>query len=133
MQEVIRKINAIYDLRCSIAELKSQKESVEKPLFSSYDDIEKIYHIYLKLMKDTKENRMIFLFVVIYFYCPDRLWGSYMKKQLRKKIASTTGMQASFISAKCNNLRFYYTKYSEFRDNADALIKAVKREMEVKE
>ena len=132
MENVIDTIRNIKTARIELQKAIRNDKLATSPQLTDLSFIEKIYNAFLEDKGEyiTVNDRKVFIFVVIYLYAPQKLFGGKMPHGMRRAIANITGITcASVISATCTELMVLYTTYSDFRRGVDELLNRVMERM----
>lgn len=132
MEQIIETIKRIEKARTALRQAIVDNELATSPRLKDLALIPKIYEIFkdIKGGDITVNDRKEFIFVVIYLYAPQKLFGGKMPHGMRRAIANITGITcASVISATCTELMVLYTTYSDFRRGVDELLNRVMERM----
>lgn len=124
------RLRSIKDER---TKLDDEEKMLSNPALSDYDDIPKIFdychEAYEQLHPRTRvrasEIRRKYLFVILFLYSPKTLAGGKMSSGLRTKIAEALGVEPTNISHYHSDIWFYYTVYSDFREDVNQLFSIV--------
>lgn len=94
----------------------------EVPLFSDYTKIPSLYEHFSLSHKKGVQTRRVFLFAVLLLFCPMKLVGDKISKNLRKILSSTVGETGENLSYDFTLLKFNFEHYAGFRDEACRVI-----------
>lgn len=128
MKQIIETIKRIERARTALRQAIVDNELATSPRLKDLALIPKIYEIFkgIKGGDITVNDRKEFIFVVIYLYAPQKLFGGKMPHGMRRAIANITGITcASFISSTCAELLILYTTYDDFQQEVDRLLNKV--------
>lgn len=127
MDRVTEKLRRIERSLMVFRQAVSSKEMESSPLLRDLSIIQDIYKILEENKKGhvTANDRKVFIFVVVYLYAPSKLLGGKMPQGMRKAISKTMGVNSSYISRTCTELKILYSTYSDFRQEVDRLLSAV--------
>lgn len=108
MEEFYKKIADIKELNARIKELEKQREELYKPQLRDFSKLPIIYTICHTQLEGVAKSdiRRIFLFVILYLYCPFRLFGGKLPKQMRNTLCYMTSVNKGVISEDCSCLLF---------------------------
>lgn len=128
MEQIIETIKRIEKARAALRQAIVDNELATSPRLKDLALIPKIYEIFkgIKGGDITVNDRKEFIFVVIYLYAPQKLFGGKMPHGMRRAIANVAGITcASFISSTCAELLILYTTYDDFQQEVDRLLNKV--------
>ena len=128
MEQIIETIKRIEKARTALRQAIVDNELATSPRLKDLALIPKIYEIFKGVNGGdiTVNDRKVFIFVVIYLYAPQKLFGGKMPHGMRRAIANITGITcASFISSTCAELLILYTTYDDFQQEVDRLLNKV--------
>lgn len=128
MEKVIDTIRSIKTARMELQKAIRNDKLATSPQLTDLSFVEKIYNAFLedKGKHITVNDRKVFIFVVIYLYAPQKLFGGKMPHGMRRAIANVAGITcASFISSACAELLILYTTYDDFQQEVDRLLNKV--------
>lgn len=128
MEQIIETIKRIEKARAALRQAIVDNELATSPRLKDLALIPKIYEIFkgIKGGDITVNDRKEFIFVVIYLYVPQKLFGGKMPHGMRRAIANVAGITcASFISSTCAELLILYTTYDDFQQEVDRLLNKV--------
>jgi len=130
MNEIVAKIQ-------EVREQRKQLENTEKELITSFFtakcDINEVVKEFVKLKKveriECLQDKKLFVYVCISLYCPSFFVGDRIKKGTRNKLAVLTGLSCSRISNISTEVRFLYSHYKCFKQEADYLYREIRRSL----
>jgi len=80
----------------------------------------------------TVQYRQLFIFIIFLLYSPKSLFRYKMPRGLRREIATSLNVRnGQIISDNSANVRFLYTTYADFRDQADYLYSEILFRLEI--
>lgn len=119
-EDIIKAIKHAQERHEAYLKYKKIIDSVE----CNYDTakIADLYEMYSKSHERNIYNRRIFLFAILFLYCPKRLVGGNISKNLRKLLSRVVGESGENISNDFKLVRFFYEQYKDFRKSATRTI-----------
>ena len=128
MEQIIETIKRIEKARTTLRQAIADNELATSPKLKDLSLIPKIYKVFEDMKGDniTVNDRKEFIFVVVYLYAPNKLFGGKMPNGLRCAIAKTTQLRAvTAVSNTCTELMVLYTAYADFRQEVNGFLNTV--------
>lgn len=130
-------MNDIISLIQKVREQRKRLENQERELIMSFHvadlDIEILHQAYLKVKKIDRlcgfDHKKMFVFTCLSFVCPTFIIGDKIKPGIRSEIARITNLSSARISNIANEVRFLYSHYKDFKQEADYLYSEIKRSL----
>ena len=114
--EITQKIGRMSDLLEKVHEYKG----LSKPRLTDLEAVPELASLYLDHlgMGEFKTNeRISFVFIVLYLYSPASLLGQKMPVGLRGTLADVFGVSVGQVSVYAGRCLFFYEVYAWFRQN----------------
>lgn len=115
-------------IKSAKAELSREEAELSAPILTDTSLVKVIYDIFVQhtgrtvKRHSTSLDRKMFLFVVLYFFCPAALAGFKIRRGLRDSIAEVLGCTSSNVSHDYRDVGFYYVTYKGFRECVSNII-----------
>lgn len=121
LRNLIERIQRIRNVK---AILSKEEQELSTPLISDLSKVDEFYEFFVNYHKGRKAfmARKQFIFITIYFFSPNALGGSKMRRGLREKLAKILNCTCSNISHEYKFISFYYNTYNRFRHEVNEAI-----------
>lgn len=131
---MVKRLTFIREIK---AELSREETELSLPLLTDVCLVGNIYDLFVSIVgkrikkRSMAMDRKMFIFVILYFYCPSSIAGFKIKRGLREKIAEVLDCTCSNISHDYKDVGFYYQTYRKFRTDVNTIISRIKEQMGV--
>lgn len=131
---MVKRLTSIREIK---AELSREETELSLPLLTDVCLVGNIYDLFVSIVgkrikkRSMAMDRKMFIFVILYFYCPSSIAGFKIKRGLREKIAEVLDCTCSNISHDYKDVGFYYLTYRKFRTDVNTIISRIKEQMGV--
>lgn len=130
LHEVVSRLKEIKEERLR---LNDEEQTLSSPAITDPDRIPEVLEYckesYRELHPNSKvrvsEVRRMYIFILLFLFSPKTLAGGKMSNGLRTRIAGAMGIESSNVSHYHADVWFYYTVYSDFRDDVNGMFALV--------
>ena len=109
-EDIYSKLVRISRLKKQVREAVGEIKGLTNPILTDYNQIPYIYDQCKTILNGEAkiDVRRVFIFCVIYLYCPDRLFGGKAPKRIRAACCQATGVKGVAISLDCSAVLYLY-------------------------
>lgn len=131
LRNLIERIQRIRNIK---AILSKEEQEISTPLIGDLEKVDEFYDFFVSFYKGRKAfmARKQFIFITLYFFSPNALGGSKMRRGLREKLAKILNCTCSNISHEYKFVSFYYNTYNRFRHEVNEAIDKLLRDLDIK-
>lgn len=118
---ITEKIDTMRMLRNQKIQISKKEEENVHPQKNDLSEIPAIYEKFKKVCnKNCKDNKSIFIVIVVFLYCPVSFVDNYIcGKGVRKSIAKVLGLSNSSISVYFSNAKSLILNHRGFRKEVE--------------
>jgi len=128
-ESVVEKIQKIKEVREELRKVMKKEHAVTLPALTDLNLIPDIAGVF-KSMKGIEvfnvEDRRLFIFIILYLYCPHNLFSRNLPRGLRRILAKVLNVKVdNIISRDKKEALCYFTIYKKFREEACCILKVI--------
>lgn len=116
------RIKELADARQMKMMWQERENFLSRPLV---DDLSIIDELWRGMGDYSIRKRKAFIFVVLYFFSPQKLVGGKMSRGVMRRLVAVTSCTKSVLSHNCEDVVMQYRLYKDFRAMVDELAKAL--------